>query len=253
MSLKTEMSAVNIEKFISELDSFFSREDIEGAGFCLLKWHRLAAENGDKKGELSILNEAVGYYRQTGEEEKGMKAVEDALALIDELQLKNEKSAGTILLNCATTMKSFGKVNEAMAYYDKAENILTALLPLNDPLIAGLYNNKALAHQDIGEYEEAEMYFLKAISITSKSKADALENAVSLVNLAHLYFDIDETDFRVNTLMEKAGEILKNPEYEGFPKYAFACRKCAPSFGYFGYFIDEKYLNEKADSIYAGN
>ncbi len=70
MSLKAEMNAVNIEKFISELDSFFSREDIEGAGFCLLKWYGLAKENGDKKGELSILNEAAGYYRRTADKKR---------------------------------------------------------------------------------------------------------------------------------------------------------------------------------------
>ena len=32
--------------------------------------------------------------------------------------------------------------------------------------------------------------------------------------------------------------------------YAFTCRKCAPSFGYFGYFVYEKELNERADIIY---
>lgn len=247
------MKAVNISNFISELDSFFSREDLEGAGSCLLKWRALAKDCGDKKGELSILNEMIGFYRQTQEKDKGTDAINDALSLIDELNLKDEKPKGTFLLNIATTLKSFDKAEESIEYYDKATEILTSVLSPEDPLIAGLYNNMALAFQSLGNYEEAESCFLKAISITGKNESEALENAVSLVNLAHLYFETDEMDFRVSTLMEKASEILKNPKYEGYPKYAYTLRKCAPSFGFFGYFLDEKYFNQKADLIYAGH
>ena len=73
------------------------------------------------------------------------------------------------------------------------------------------------------------------------------------MNLAHLLFDENPLDEEVNELLDRAFEILMNPRYYGFAKYAFTCRKCAPSYGFFGRFIEEKTLNERADKVYAGN
>lgn len=245
------MAKISVRNFINELDMFFAKEDLQGARLCMLEWRNRAADSGDKSGELTVLNEMIGFYRQTKEETEGMAAIKDAFSLIDELGIKNSPSAATIYLNGATTMKSFGKSAEAMEYYNITLENYRTNLDKNDPLVAGLYNNMALALQDLREYAKAENYFLKAMEITEKNEKNELETAVSLVNLAHLYYEIDNEDGRVNTLMEKALGILENPEFYGYNKYAFTCRKCAPSFGFFGFFLAEKHLNERADKIYA--
>jgi len=245
------MAKISVRNFINELDMFFAKEDLQGARRCMLEWRNRAADLGDKSGELTVLNEMIGFYRQTKEETEGMAAIKDAFSLIDELGIKNSPSAATIYLNGATTMKSFGKSAEAMEYYNITLENYRTNLDKNDPLVAGLYNNMALALQDLREYAKAENYFLKAMEITEKNEKNELETAVSLVNLAHLYYEIDNEDGRVNTLMEKALGILENPEFYGYNKYAFTCRKCAPSFGFFGFFLAEKHLNERADKIYA--
>lgn len=247
------MIKISVTNFIKELDSFFAKEDLQGAGQCMLNWRSMAVHAGDKKGELTVLNEMIGYYRQTKEEAEGISAVNDAFRLIEEIGIKNSLSAATIYLNGATTMKSFGKSAEAMDFYNKALENYRVNLDENDPLFAGLYNNMALALQDLKKYSAAEEFFLNAIKITENIEKHELETAVSLVNLAHLYYDINNEDSRVNSLMEKALGILENPEFFGYDKYAFTCRKCAPSFGYFGFFIAEKQLNERADKIYAGS
>ena len=247
------MPKISIRNFISELDSFFAKEDLQGAGQCLLEWRDRAIQAGDKNGELTVLNEMIGYYRQTKEENLGMNAVNDAFALIDELGIKNSPSAATIYLNGATTMKSFGKSAQAMKFYNITLENYRINLDKNDPLFAGLYNNMALALQDLKDYSKAEEYFLKAIEITENIEKNELETAVSLVNLAHLYYEINNEDIRVNSLMEKALVILETPDFFGYNKYAFTCRKCAPSFGFFGFFLAEKHLNERADRIYAGS
>ena len=247
------MAKISVRNFISELDTFFAKEDLQGARRCLLEWRSRAADLGDKSGELTVLNEMIGFYRQTKEEAEGMAAINDAFALIDGLGIKNSPSAATIYLNGATTMKSFGKSAEAMEYYNITLENYRVNLDKNDPLVAGLYNNMALALQDLKEYSQAENYFLRAIEITEKIEKNELETAVSLVNLAHLYYEISNEDGRVNSLMEKALGILENPDFFGYNKYAFTCRKCAPSFGYFGFFLAEKSLNERADRIYAGS
>ena len=247
------MAKISVRNFINELDSFFAKEDLQGARLCLLEWRNRATDSGDKSGELTVLNEMIGFYRQTKEEEEGMAAIKDAFEIIDELGIQNSPSAATVYLNGATTMKSFGKSAEAMEYYNITLENYRINLNKNDPLVAGLYNNMALALQDLKEYSEAEEYFLKAIEVTENIEKNELETAISLINLAHLYYEISNEDDRVNSLMEKALCILENPDFFGYSKYAFTCRKCAPSFGYFGFFLAEKNLNERADRIYAGS
>lgn len=246
------MRKISMRTFLNELDSLFAKEDLQGAEACVLRWLDLARECGDKPGELIVLNEMTGFYRQTKNEEKGLAAVSEAFALLDSFDF-DKKTAATIYLNGATTMKAFGKSGEAMEYYEKAHNIFSETLDKNDPLFAGFYNNIALALQDLKRYSEAEEYFLKATKITESNPENELETAISLVNLAHLYYDIDNSDERINGLMDKAMDILDCPDYFGYKKYAFTCRKCAPSFGFFGFFLAEKKLNERADRIYAGN
>ncbi len=246
------MRKISLRTFIKELDSLFAKEDLQGAEACAVKWLDLAREYGDKPGELIVLNEMTGFYRQTKNEEKGLAAVNEAFALLDSFDF-DKKTAATIYLNGATTMKAFGKSAEAMKFYEKSHGLFLEILDKSDPLFAGFYNNKALALQDLKRYSEAEEYFLKAIKITESNQKNELETAISLVNLAHLYYEIDSGDERINGLMDKALDILDCPDYYGYEKYAFTCRKCAPSFGFFGFFLAEKKLNERADRIYAGN
>lgn len=246
------MRKISLRTFISELDSLFAKEDLQGAEACVTHWLSLAREYGDKSGELIVLNEMTGFYRQTKNEEKGLAAVNEAFALLDSFDF-DKKTAATVYLNGATTMKAFGKSEDAMVFYEKAHAVFSEILDENDPLFAGFYNNKALTLQDLKRYSEAEEYFLKAIKITESCPKNELETAISFVNLAHLYYDVDSSDERINGLMDKALDILDCPDYYGYRKYAFTCRKCAPSFGFFGFFLAEKKLNERADRIYAGN
>ena len=245
------MSDFSSENFIRTLDSFFAREDIAGAGEYLREQYKLCNRENNDSAKLTVLNELIGFYRQTGEERPALSSIDEAVYLVKKLGISGEISGATVYLNCATTMKCFGKSAESLKYYDMTEKVYEQKLPADHPLVAGLYNNRALALQDIGKIRESEKFFRKAIGITLSDKKLALETAVSYVNLAHLLFDEDPLDQEVNTLLDGAYEILTSPANEGLDKYAFTCRKCAPSYGFFGRFIDEKTLNERADRAYA--
>ena len=238
--------------FIKKLDSFFAREDVGGASAYLEELYRRFSSNGESGNLLTVLDEIIGLCRQTGEESRALSAIEEAKELVEKLGLENSVTAGTVCLNCATTLKCFGKSAQAMPFYEKTGVIYDRFLDENDPLKAGLYNNMALALADIGKTDQAEEYFRKAIAVTLTDKRNALETAVSYVNLAHLLFDKNPIDKEIDTLLDSAYEILLTPDYFNYDKYAFTCRKCAPSFGYFGRFLQEKKLNERADEVYAG-
>lgn len=246
------MAIISVRAFLKELDSYFAKEDLQSAEACALRWLDIARKHNDYAGESMIYNEMTGFYRQTGEKEKALDAVYKGFAILDSFNA-DWRTRGMIYLNGATTLKAFGEAEKAMEYYDESESWFKGRLPEEDPVWAGFYNNKALALQDLKKYSEAEECFLTAIKITEKSKENILETAISFVNLAHLYYEVNCDDERVNPLMEKVLEILECPDYFCYVKYAFTCRKCAPSFGFFGYFLAEKLLNERADKIYAGN
>ncbi len=77
--------------------------------------------------------------------------------------------------------------------------------------------------------------------------------AISYINLAHLYYDLDNFDERVYDIMEKAWELLSDKDNAHDGNFAFVCSKCYPSFGFFGYFEYERALKEITEKIYAGN
>lgn len=246
------MAIISVRAFLKELDSYFAKEDLQGAEACALRWLDIARKHNDYAGESMIYNEMTGFYRRTGEKEKAFDAIRKGFETLDAFNA-DWRTRGMFFLNSATTMKAFGEAEKAMGYYDESENWFRGRLKNDDPVWAGFYNNKALALQDMKRYQEAEECFLTAVRLTETNKENALETAISLVNLAHLYYETDNCDERINPLMERALEILDCPDYSGYVKYAFTCRKCAPSFGFFGFFLEEKKLNERADRIYAGN
>lgn len=244
------MELFSAENFIKKLDGFLNAGDLSSAGKYLEAVY--AEEKGNPAATLTILNEMIGLYRQTMEKDKGFAAIKEALSVTDSLN-PSPVTAGTVYLNAATTIKAFGNSREAIPYYEKAENLLYSSLKSDHPLIAGLCNNMALALQDINEAEKAEQYFRKALSITEKDRDLGLETAVTCINLAHLLFDNDPVDKEIDSLLDRAFEILNDPYYSGFGKYAFTCEKCAPSFGFFGRIFDEKSLKERAQNGYERN
>lgn len=76
-----------------------------------------------------------------------------------------------------------------------------------------------------------------------------LEIAVTWVNLAVLYEKAGREE-EIDGCLEKAVEIFRSGEVPRDGYYAFNFRKCAETFGHFGYFRIKKELTEAADRIY---
>ena len=89
-----------------------------------------------------------------------------------------------------------------------------------------------------------------AAEMANMAISDMSDIANTYVNMAHLYEKLTDYE-KIEACLDRAKDALEtDPNRNGY--YAYTCRKCAPSFGYFGYFLYEKELNERADSIYAG-
>ncbi len=240
---KEAVDRVPIIRVIERLDSLFDQDNLAEAQRLLEYWENEAERLGDKRGLLEILNEEIGLYRRLGSKEKGLAAVESALKIIEEENFGETVSVGTILINAATTMKAFGLARNAVPIYERAKKNYEAN-SVEGYKKAALFNNMATCYAELEESESAEECYLDAIKILSQDNKNDGEIAVSFVNLAHLYHDLDPTDERAFDAMEKAWEYLNSESIEHDGNYAFICSKCAPAFGYFGYFLREKELEK---------
>ncbi len=246
---KEKQYKVPVLRVISKLDEFLSYNDLASAEELLIYWISEAHRLNDLSGLLSMLNEQIGLYRRLNNSQKGLQAVNEALSLINNNNL-NSLSVATIFINCATTLKAFGKVNEGLPYYKKAEEIYLKLNETDNFKIASLYNNMASSCAEINDFESAEQYYLKAINILKSTGVNQGEMAVSYVNLAQLYFDSDPFSKKVNDCMENAWQLLNSVQNNRDGNYAFICSKCAPAFEYFGYFDRCEILKTEAEKIY---
>ncbi len=246
------LGRIPVDRIISKVDSLFDKNDYVEAGRLLVYWENEAKALKDKRGELAMESELIGYYRKQNNKEKGLEAVQRAIQLVDELNQGDIASGATIFINCATAYKAFGMAKESLPLYARAEEIYKNVLNPNDSRFGGLYNNMALALADLGRFEDAEKSYLSALSVMENVTRGEAECAITYINLAHMYEDFGCTE-KIKGCMEKAYALLKSENliHDGY--YAFVLEKCAPSFAYFGNkeICDE--MKKEAYEIYARN
>lgn len=244
---------MNVGRIIEKLDAYLDRKDYDAAEKHLDYWLNEADAGNDPRGKLTVLNEQIGLYRKTGKEAQCLAAIDSALSLADSMDMGQSVTAGTTLLNAATGYKAFGKAKEALPLYRKAKTIYESALAPDDKKLAGLYNNMALALTDLREFDEAKALYQKAIGIMEKQKGGAAEAAITRLNLADLIAaekgPLDGAEEIDRQLLE-AEKLLDAEDLPRDGTYAFVCEKCAPVFGYYGYFVTEKELDRRAKEIY---
>ncbi len=250
---KESYAVIPTMRILGKLDGLFSKNDLAAVGRLLDYWKNEAKNLGDDRGLLEILNEEIGYFRRTAESDKALRAVEEAFSLIEKLEAEELLSSATVYLNGATTMKAFGKVSEAMEYYEKAREIYESSLEPDDYRLAAYHNNISSAYRELGEIENAAKACICALEILKVQNDHLGEMAVTHVNLAHIYYDADPCDERIYEHMDRAWELLSSKEIAHDGNFAFIASKCYPSFGFFGYFEYEKILKELSEKIYEGN
>lgn len=247
---------IPISRVLEKLDEHLGRNDYSAAEKHLLYWLGEAEEGRDKHGMLTISNELMGIYRKTGRKNEALDALKNSLRLVAELELNNNITAGTTYTNAATVYKAFSMPEQSLELFGKAKELYESLLDSSDPRLGGLYNNLGLTLVDLERYDEAVNYYNKAIEIMSKKESGELEVAITYLNLANLEearLGAEKSEAIVDKYVEKAYELLNMDYLPRNGYYAFVCEKCAPTFGYYGRFLYEKELRDRARDIYERN
>ena len=83
-----------------------------------------------------------------------------------------------------------------------------------------------------------------------------LEQAITCLNMADAVegeLGAEAGENKIAGLLEKAEKLLDTPSLPRDGYYAFVCEKCAPSFSYYGYFLEEEELMKRAEAVYRDN
>lgn len=149
-----------------------------------------ALMSGDRGSAVTLLNELIGFCRETGQAEKSYYYGEAVLNLLQEMGLSGTLPFATSVLNIASAYRAGGRLEDAMTCYRAVEQIYSQVLEPGDMLVASLYNNKALLYQEMGEFEAAGAYLERALEIALQHPERYYEQASSYANLAATYLQL---------------------------------------------------------------
>lgn len=248
--------SVPVKKVIEELDQYLDSNDFASAEFHLSLWLKEAVNRKDYSGQLSLLNEQIGLYRKLQNEIPCRSAIKEALYLVKYLKQEYTVGGATTYINAATGFSSFHDYVSALPLYQKAKLIYENRLSENDSRLASLYNNMAICLTAMNRFSEAESLYTEAISILQHIPQGEGEIAITYCNLADLAnaeFGPEKSEEIIRDYLQKAEDCLNSSNLLHNGHYAFICEKCAPVFGFYGWFVTDKELKQRAERIYAGS
>ena len=240
---------IEIDRVLGRLDRLLAAKDYSAAEAHLKYWLGESEACGDKAARLTVLNELMGFYRRGGHEESARRYAE---AAIDGYGSDNDFCDtvffATTCLNAATVFKAFGEPERALPLYERCRSIYDRKLEPEDVRYGGLYNNMGLALAELGRYDEARNAFEAAITVQEPFGSEtALDRAITWLNICDL--EDTENSEAIDRGIEKAYELIIDPAVPRDAYYAFVCEKCAPVFGFYGYFLYKNQLEAAAEVI----
>lgn len=202
--MRVQMGADMLEtdSILRQVDDFFRNNQGAEAEKLLLDSLKLAQDSGDDSGVLILLNELLGYYRETSRVEESYRLAELALEQMENMKIRDTVPYGTTLLNIANAYRAGGRIDEALKLYKETGRIYQEKLMENDMLMAGFYNNISLAYQEQENFVQAKECLLRALYIAEQNAGAEFETAVTYTNLAATCLKLDEDE-------EAAGNFTK--------------------------------------------
>ena len=178
------------QRFLSGLDAIYSRH--EGASKAEpYMTHALeqAAETGDEPGQLTVINELMGFYRSQSRHEDNIRLAHASLDLALHMGLEGTTQWLAVLINAATAMRAAGHYDESLELYEQALSASTTAPDADPRNIAALHNNLSMLYSETGDLGNALEELRKAldmITLASPDPANDIDIATTKTNIALL-------------------------------------------------------------------
>ncbi|MBE6017357.1 MAG: tetratricopeptide repeat protein [Lachnospiraceae bacterium] len=246
-------SSIPMQRIVDKLEEYCTLKDFAGAERHLGYWLSEAQAQGDLRGQFSLRNEMMGFYRKQGEYDKAVASVNEAVRLMQVLDNEDSISGATCHVNCGTVYDTFSEPENALLHFTKAEEIFAGLAFKDLFRLGSLYNNMALAYMELGQYPEAFVYYAKALNTMEQLSGSELEQAITYLNMADcsaLEKGLDGASGEISAYLEKAKNLIDTEGLNRDGYYAFVCEKCSPGFNCYGDFDYAEELDRRAADIY---
>ena len=103
---------MDIESILKQVDQFFETDRPGDAEKLMLESVEQAQREGEDGVVLQLLNELIGYYRETSQKERVYQTVSQALEQAGRMGLEGTIPYATTLLNAATAYRACGRLRE---------------------------------------------------------------------------------------------------------------------------------------------
>lgn len=175
---------MEINKVLMEYDNMFGSNTLEEIDEYLVNKIQEALSEGDYYSAITLMNEIIGFSRDTSQKEKGLHYCELVKRLFEKLGITDTVEYATSMINIANAYRAFEVYDEAMELYHLVENVYREKLPAGEFNYASLYNNWSLLYQELGDFENSRLMLMKAMSVVDMHKQAYIEQANTRTNLA---------------------------------------------------------------------
>ncbi len=184
---------MDINAILAQVDALYEADKGEEAEQLMLRSLEEAAGKREDGVRLQLLNELLGYYRETSQCEMVLRTASEAIRQAKEMGLEGTIPYATTLLNIATAYRACGRLQESAGYYGQVQAIYDSQLEPDSMLVAGLKNNIALLYQEMGDFAQAKAKLSEALGIV-EAKGAAYEAGVTCANLAGTCMQLEERE-----------------------------------------------------------
>lgn len=185
---------MDIKQVTEELDALFAQEKIDEIPQYLESHIAQAIEEGAKDVLLTLYNEIIGFYRETGQYELSIENCHKAIALMDDMGIQDTIPYATTLLNAANAHRAAGLLQESLELYNKVRPIYVAQLDEDDMYFANYYNNLSLLYQEMNDFASAKEQLVNALCIVTHKPDKEFEVAVTQANLANTCIELGQDE-----------------------------------------------------------
>jgi len=198
---------VNIQEIFVQIDKLFEENKREEAEKLMQESIAQAMDEQDDNSLLQLLNELLGFYRETGRHEEARVIGQKAVAQAERMGLTGTIPYATTLLNVANACRAAGRLEESLEKYLRVQEIYRQQLAPDDMLAASFQNNFSLLYQEMGEFQKARECLLNALQIV-KEKGSGYELGVTYANLASTCVQLGQPE-EAREYAEKSLEVFE--------------------------------------------
>jgi tetratricopeptide (TPR) repeat protein len=203
---------MDIGKILKEYDEMFAVKSAHEIADFLAFHVDQAMIAGEKGALLTLLNEQIGFSRDTGMKETCLTACETLRELLDDMNLVGTIHYGKSLLNISNAYRALGYYDAAGKIFPEVEAVYKEQLEYGAYEFAALYNNWSLMCMDIGEPYQAIEYLKESIRVIDRFEQAAIKQATSRVNLACAILALPDNEDGVSVCSEDTSGNLAHSQ-----------------------------------------